>query len=732
MKKKRGFYKKSKLEKIKSSLDEVKFLTSDSYRLFLQKIVQGTTGRYDINVIFSEGVYTDNKVISVNPVHEHIAAVDGIANKTLIVLGQLAHEVFHIIYTDFGTLEKIHRMRRSEYRKLQLQNMMNIIEDAAIEYIGTNYYTGSFRQAIIALNENALNAMPSLEELTIKGAPRLTIFKQACAMYCILGTIKGKIYDSEVLEMFEEAIPYLDKGRLGKDSWARLKYAEKVYDIMLPLIEEAEKMGTEADDSDLFEYTKSEGMGGSDSPSEAPTPSDPDDFTEEEREKLKEELKKMKEMAKEKEERDSKDEGEESSDDKGGSKADSADSDDTESEGTSSEGYSDSDEADTEGDPEPKSPDSMDSENSDSKETSSMSDSKEDEEKDKSSGKDKEAETDSEEKAEKETEREVKKREELEAVKEKLEKQLKDLESDVAREEYDKEEQRRIDSEIKAFARDVKFSDIHRGTNSVATRSFHGDEDAFIELYKRDYESIKSLSRSLTKNLQDIIRYNEDVKTTGLISGRVNRSQLYRQDKRVFYKRREKSNEADLAILLLVDESGSMSHYGRDKYARLSSMILYDVCEKLSIPFATIGFDASFKDRTVFHRHYVDFDSRNSKEKYNLARIKARCDNNDGYSVKYAGEYLKRREEADKILIVISDGAPLHGKAGYFGPAAVKDTGRVVQELERDGIQVYGLAIGDGKTQIKKIYTKNYIDIPNLKSLPNRLVRIVEMNLLKD
>ena len=106
-------YIKSKLKEIKSEMDEVKVLLSDSYRLFLQKIVHGITGRYDLKVIFSDGVYTDNKIISVNPVHECVMRLKKITEKTLAILGQLAHEIFHIIYTDFKVLQEMKRSTKN-------------------------------------------------------------------------------------------------------------------------------------------------------------------------------------------------------------------------------------------------------------------------------------------------------------------------------------------------------------------------------------------------------------------------------------------------------------------------------------------------------------------------------------------------------------------------------------------------------------------------------------------
>jgi hypothetical protein len=180
-----SYYVRSRLDKIKSEIDEVKFLLSNSYRLFLQKIVHGVTGRYDLKVIFSKRVYTDNEVIAVNPVHKYVMKIKRLAKKTLVILGQLAHEIFHIIYTDFSTLKRVmeeYEKKLDAFRLMELHNSLNVIEDSAIELAGTNYYTGSFRQAIIALNENALENMSSLDEMAEQGAPRLAIFKQACAI----------------------------------------------------------------------------------------------------------------------------------------------------------------------------------------------------------------------------------------------------------------------------------------------------------------------------------------------------------------------------------------------------------------------------------------------------------------------------------------------------------------------------------------------------------------------
>jgi len=219
---------------------------------------------------------------------------------------------------------------------------------------------------------------------------------------------------------------------------------------------------------------------------------------------------------------------------------------------------------------------------------------------------------------------------------------------------------------------------------------------------------------------------------TGLYSGRVNKSQLSRVDKRIFFQRKEKSEEADLAILMLVDQSGSMSG-SRIRYARLACMMMYEVCSALNIPFAVIGHAAVWGEDRVIHRHFVDFDSRDPNEKYKLALIKCYDNTREGVSLKYAGEYLLKRPEQDRILIAISDGEPYHYSKTdeYEGEIAQKDTARVVKYMELNQVKVFGVAIGDGKSAIREIYTRNYIDIPSIKLLPVRLVELIRRNIFK-
>lgn len=744
-----SFYVKSKLEKIKNGMDLVKFLMSEGYRYFLQKTVWGVTGNYDLKVIFSQGVYTDNKVISVNPVHPYVLSLKELAKMTLCILGQLAHEIFHILYTDFRTLQEIERKYKQygNFRMKQVHESMNIIEDSAIELAGTNYYTGSFRQAIIVNNQTALENMPSLDDLLIKGAPRLSIFKQACAMYCILGTMKGKLHDPELIVMFKKAMPILDKGRLSPNSWGRLAAAEELYNLMMPLIEEVEQQAKQQQAQQNYKYTKNEQIS-SGGPSQQPEeqPQVQQDFQKSNKKKTKEEIEEEDNQYGSEEAEETK-----SSSNKNTNEENTENDEENNEENASGEADDDkkSDEEDTlngngsskeedEGDGEEEKNNSESGGSGDDKgeeEDNSKSDANEratedtNEKNSVSENDDEEKTPESQDDAEEDDDEADK--EELDEILKNLGDQLETVKTDVAKDEYDRLEQLQQDKKIREFGKNVSYSNLHRHIRVESNRDFIVD-DGVKQHYETMYEPIKGLTRNLSKKLLEVIKFNEDAKYTGLYTGKINKSQLYRADKKLFYQNKSKSDEADLVVEMLVDQSGSMSG-DRIRYARLACMMMYEVCTALNIPFAVIGHAAVHRSNRVVHRHYVDFDSRDRNEKYKLASMTTYDNTREGVSLKYAGEYLKTRKETDKILIAISDGDPYHPSANdiYADGIAQKDTGRVVKELESDGIKIFGVAIGDGKSAIKQIYTHNYIDIPNINLLPAKLVSLIERNILK-
>lgn len=177
----------------------------------------------------------------------------------------------------------------------------------------------------------------------------------------------------------------------------------------------------------------------------------------------------------------------------------------------------------------------------------------------------------------------------------------------------------------------------------------------------------------------------------------------------------------NLAVALLIDESGSMSSSDRITYARSASIVLYDFCVKLGIPVIVYGHTSY--DRDVDMYAYTEFDSHDKKDCCRMMDMSARGGNRDGAALRYVAERLMTRDEETKLLILISDGQP--ASYDYSGTAAEADLRGIKREYQNKGITMFAAAIGSDKENIERIYKDGFLDITDLNQLPVNLTRLI-------
>lgn len=175
-------------------------------------------------------------------------------------------------------------------------------------------------------------------------------------------------------------------------------------------------------------------------------------------------------------------------------------------------------------------------------------------------------------------------------------------------------------------------------------------------------------------------------------SGRINVGRMYggRVTSRVFERNIDPANKANMCVELLVDISGSMSNGQKWYNAMLCTIGLAEVFAKLHIPCKVIGFTADTNGYDVLHYHYMHW--LNTKdERLNLLSLQPVCNNFDGYSIRYAAEMLKRRNEQHKILFILSDGNPACHY--YSGKNGIVDTTDAIRQAAKQ-FDVIGVGIG--------------------------------------
>ena len=278
--------------------------------------------------------------------------------------------------------------------------------------------------------------------------------------------------------------------------------------------------------------------------------------------------------------------------------------------------------------------------------------------------------------------------------------------------------------ELNDAAKSISYGNIHNGVNIAVHRIADVDEqlqDQYHTISGPLLNISRQLQRSLIQKLKDQQRGG---KQTGLVMGRrLDAHALCRNDGKVFYKNNLPNEIPRISVGLLLDESGSMSCGDRATYARAAAIILYDFCQSLNIPIMVYGHSTGWRTGVDLYS-YAEFDSIDKNDKYRLMDISARGSNRDGAALRYVAEQLSKREEEVRILILVSDGQP--ADSGYSGTAAEEDLRGIKQEYKRKGLLFVAAAIGDDKQNIERIYGDSFLDITDLNQLPVKLTAVIK------
>lgn len=281
-------------------------------------------------------------------------------------------------------------------------------------------------------------------------------------------------------------------------------------------------------------------------------------------------------------------------------------------------------------------------------------------------------------------------------------------------------------SELNEMANSISYGDVHKGVNITINR-MSGVDTVLIEQYDAAAPRLITISKQLQRSIQkELKEHRQGGKQTGLVMGRrLDTHALCRNDGKAFYKNNLPNEIPELAVGLLVDESGSMSCGDRCTYARAAAIILHDFCDSLDIPVMIYGH--STDGRGVALYSYAEFDGFDNDDRYRLMDIHARSNNRDGAALRYVAERLSKRPEGVKLLILVSDGQP--ADIGYDGTAAEEDLRGIKQEYQRKGIVFVAAAIGDDKPSIQRIYGSSFLDITDLEQLPSKLTAVVKKHI---
>ena len=247
---------------------------------------------------------------------------------------------------------------------------------------------------------------------------------------------------------------------------------------------------------------------------------------------------------------------------------------------------------------------------------------------------------------------------------------------------------------------------------------------AYYDNHRMVKSNVSILADILKKSL--IIRNEPDFKyaDNGLIQPRLLWKVEHTNDRKLF-KKIYNSDSTDFVVDILIDSSGSQSR--RQAKVAMQGYIISEALSLVNIPHRVMSF-CSFWDHTILQR-FRDYDDPRHKN-FRIFEFYASSYNRDGLAIRGVYEDLIKREEDNKILIILSDGKPndmtLKRNNGrqpisYQGRTAINDTAFEVRRLRKAGIAVLGVFAGNENELAaeKLIFGKDFAYIRNIKNFSN-------------
>lgn len=293
-----------------------------------------------------------------------------------------------------------------------------------------------------------------------------------------------------------------------------------------------------------------------------------------------------------------------------------------------------------------------------------------------------------------------------------------------------KQRERDFRRQLNREAREIAAGSVHAGVKLIVHRpDFEAEhESEYRRLSRGLLPIVRETARKTLPLLEhdpssEFARYRYD-------GGRFLADSVAYRDFRHFAKKRPPTDAPSLAVGLRVDESASMSAFGRLEAAKRAVIAVYEFCRHCRIPIMVYGdtADVSKLERMSIYA-YADLHRTDPGDRYRLMGIRPRSNNRDGMALRIMAERLAAAPQKIKLLISISDGQP-KAMDDYTGEYAVRDMQTTISEYERKGVAFLAAAIGHDKEVIHRIYgDRRYLDITDLNEFPARLVRTIARHL---
>ena len=256
----------------------------------------------------------------------------------------------------------------------------------------------------------------------------------------------------------------------------------------------------------------------------------------------------------------------------------------------------------------------------------------------------------------------------------------------------------------------------------VYERPITGNSEEFVqEVQDRHRRLLVGLRRTFEalRDEEKWMRHEPDgdeVDLNSFVSAYIDAQRGEEMDERLFARR--KKMDRDIAVMFLVDMSGSTSGWIND-LVRESLVLLCSALETLGDRYAIYGFSG----RT--HRNCELYPIKTLREPYGadvrrrISGITPRDYTRMGVMIRHLTQLLKEAEARTRLLITLSDGKP-DDQDGYRGAYGIEDTRQALNEARNLGIRSYCVTIDEaGMEYLPHMYgVSNFAVVNQISKLP--------------
>jgi uncharacterized protein YegL len=191
-----------------------------------------------------------------------------------------------------------------------------------------------------------------------------------------------------------------------------------------------------------------------------------------------------------------------------------------------------------------------------------------------------------------------------------------------------------------------------------------------------------------------------------------------------------KTDGRDIAVSLLLDLSESIKETPKGceqsilQLSQEAVSLLAWAIDELGDPFAIAGF-ASNTRHDVRYQHFKGFNEPwDNETKARLAAMEGGYSTRMGTAIRHAGHYLSKRDNAKKLMFILTDGEP--SDIDVQDPQhLMADTKKAVEELQAKGVICYCISLDPhADDYVSDIFGNNYTVIDHVEKLPEQLPRL--------